>query len=104
MAAHSTSDDPSRYRPKDEWKAWPLGDPIERLHRHLVTRGEWSDEQRTRLRADVEARVRASAKEAESFGTLLDGRLASSKSIFEDVFETMPPHLDRQRQQLEAGQ
>ena len=30
-AAHSTSDDPSRYRPKEEWKAWPLGDPIVRL-------------------------------------------------------------------------
>ena len=29
--AHSTSDDPSRYRPADEWKSWPLGDPIARL-------------------------------------------------------------------------
>ncbi len=29
--AHSTSDDPSKYRPKDEGTAWPLGDPIERL-------------------------------------------------------------------------
>ena len=31
VAAHSTSDDPSRYRPAEEWKAWPLGDPIDRL-------------------------------------------------------------------------
>ncbi|MDP9464718.1 MAG: 3-methyl-2-oxobutanoate dehydrogenase (2-methylpropanoyl-transferring) subunit alpha, partial [Actinomycetota bacterium] len=29
--AHSTSDDPSKYRPVDEWKSWPLGDPIDRL-------------------------------------------------------------------------
>jgi 2-oxoisovalerate dehydrogenase E1 component alpha subunit len=28
---HSTSDDPSRYRPKDDHERWPLGDPIERL-------------------------------------------------------------------------
>ena len=28
-AAHSTSDDPSRYRPKDEAEQWPLGDPID---------------------------------------------------------------------------
>ena len=35
-SAHSTSDDPSKYRPADEWKAWPLGDPIERLRRHLI--------------------------------------------------------------------
>ena len=43
-AAHSTSDDPSRYRPADEWKSWPLGDPIERLKTHLIARGEWSED------------------------------------------------------------
>ncbi len=37
--AHSTSDDPSRYRPKDEWKAFPLGDPVKRLKQHLVNSG-----------------------------------------------------------------
>ena len=36
--AHSTSDDPSRYRPKDEWKSFPLGDPVERLKQHLPLR------------------------------------------------------------------
>src|SRR6201995_914644 len=34
--AHSTSDEPSKYRPKDEGAAWPLGDPIERLKTHLI--------------------------------------------------------------------
>src|SRR3546814_2014996 len=29
--AHSTSDDPSKYRPADDWARFPLGDPIERL-------------------------------------------------------------------------
>src|SRR4051812_27360759 len=33
---HSTSDDPARYRPADEAKFWPLGDPIERLKAHLI--------------------------------------------------------------------
>jgi 2-oxoisovalerate dehydrogenase E1 component alpha subunit len=37
---HSTSDDPSVYRPKDEAAAWPLGDPIERLKQHLIKLGE----------------------------------------------------------------
>jgi len=41
--AHSTSDDPSRYRPSDDAKAWPLGDPIERLKVHLIARGQWSE-------------------------------------------------------------
>ena len=41
--AHSSSDDPSGYRPQDEASAWPLGDPIERLREHLVGAGAWSD-------------------------------------------------------------
>jgi len=36
VEGHSTSDDPSRYRPADEPKAWPLGDPIKRLKNHLT--------------------------------------------------------------------
>ncbi len=102
-AAHSTSDDPSKYRPVDEWKAWPLGDPIERLAKHLTLNGEWSDDRQVRLREENESEVAAAAKEAESYGTLLDGRLASSKSIFEDVFKEMPRHLRRQRTQLEGS-
>ena len=35
-AAHSTSDDPARYRAKDDQEHWPLGDPIERLKQHLI--------------------------------------------------------------------
>lgn len=43
-AGHSTSDDPTRYRPDDEASQWPLGDPVERLKAHLIECGEWSDE------------------------------------------------------------
>jgi 2-oxoisovalerate dehydrogenase E1 component alpha subunit len=100
-AAHSTSDDPSRYRPADEWKSWPLGDPIDRLKNHLIGRGDWSEEQHRDLVADVEREVLAAARDAESYGTLLDGRVASAKSIFEDVYKDMPPHLQRQRRQME---
>jgi 2-oxoisovalerate dehydrogenase E1 component alpha subunit len=101
-SAHSTSDDPSRYRPKDEWKAWPLGDPIERLERHLIGTGEWSEERGAQLRIEVTGEVQAALKDAESYGTLLDGRVASAKSIFEDVFEEMPLHLRGQRQEMES--
>jgi 2-oxoisovalerate dehydrogenase E1 component alpha subunit len=51
--AHSTSDDPSIYRPKDEWSSFPLGDPIERLKQHLVNTGHWSDEQHAELEVQL---------------------------------------------------
>ncbi|MGZ4703023.1 MAG: thiamine pyrophosphate-dependent enzyme [Ilumatobacteraceae bacterium] len=100
-AAHSTSDDPSRYRPADEWKSWPLGDPIERLKNHLIVTGDWSEDKHRDLVADADREVFAASKDAESYGTLLDGRVASAKSIFEDVYKVMPPHLLRQRRQME---
>ena len=100
--AHSSSDDPSKYRPLDEAKSWPLGDPIVRLADHLTGLGEWSTEQHEGLLVEARDEVSSAAKEAESYGTLLDGKTASAKSIFEDVFKEMPQHLQRQRAQLEG--
>ena len=48
--AHSTSDDPSKYRPKDEGAAWPLGDPIERLKAHLIRMASGARSARSRCR------------------------------------------------------
>ena len=101
-AAHSTSDDPSRYRPKDEWQAWPLGDPILRLKNHLVGLGEWSEERHSALTKELEAQVTACWKEAMSYGTLTEGPALDPATMFEDVFKDMPPHLIRQRDQLKA--
>jgi 2-oxoisovalerate dehydrogenase E1 component alpha subunit len=99
-AAHSTSDDPSKYRPADDWQRFPLGDPVQRLARHLIGIGEWSEAQHEHARQELEAEVAAAQKEAERHGTLLDGHIPSAATMFEDVFETMPAHLRAQRQQL----
>ncbi len=98
--AHSTSDDPSVYRPKDEQEAWPLGDPVDRLKAHLIALGEWSDEQHEQLEADLASEVQDALKEAESYGTLLDGRSVPAETMFEDVYKDMPQHLIRQREEF----
>jgi 2-oxoisovalerate dehydrogenase E1 component alpha subunit len=100
-AAHSTADDPSKYRPADDWAHFPLGDPIARLKAHLITIGAWSEDEHRRLQAELEAEVAAAQKQAESHGTLLDGHIPSVASTFEDVFKQMPEHLRRQREQAE---
>ncbi|MCD6732034.1 MAG: 3-methyl-2-oxobutanoate dehydrogenase (2-methylpropanoyl-transferring) subunit alpha [Burkholderiaceae bacterium] len=97
--AHSTSDDPSKYRPADDWQRFPLGDPVARLERHLQGLGEWSAGQGEQLRKEIEAEVIAAQKEAERHGTLLDGRVPPADSMFEDVYAQMPAHLRRQREQ-----
>lgn len=102
VAAHSTSDDPSRYRPKEEWRAWPLGDPVARLKQHLISIGEWSEERHTALEQELEAHVMACWKEAMTYGTVTEGPTLDPLSMFEDVFHDMPPHLKRQREELRS--
>ena len=98
--AHSTSDDPSRYRPKEDYEHWPLGDPVERLKQHLIARGEWSEKQHKELHAELDAQVAAAWKEAVSFGTLNEGPRLDRDLMFEDVYKEFPEHLRRQREQL----
>jgi len=98
VGAHSTSDDPSAYRPKTESDAWPLGDPVMRLKNHLIVAGAWSDERHKQAEAEILDAVVAAQKEAESHGTLHSGGKPSTRDMFEGVYATMPPHLRRQRQ------
>ena len=99
---HSTSDDPARYRPADEARAWPLGDPVERLKQHLITLGEWSEEQHRAAQEAAVETVRAAGREAEKVGVLGVEGAHTRNSMFEDVYSEMPWHLKQQRDELGA--
>ncbi|HEX6708266.1 MAG TPA: 3-methyl-2-oxobutanoate dehydrogenase (2-methylpropanoyl-transferring) subunit alpha [Albitalea sp.] len=98
--AHSTSDDPSKYRPADDWTRFPLGDPIARLRQHLVGINAWSDEEQARVQAELETEIAAAQKEAERHGTLAEGHIPPIESMFEDVYKDMPAHLHEQLRQV----
>lgn len=97
---HSTSDDPSRYRPAEEAARWPLGDPVNRLRDHLMALGEWSEEQHKALEHELTETVRTASKEAEAFGTLAGGSRPPVGTMFEDVFKEMPWHIRAQRDEM----
>ena len=98
-APHSTSDDPSRYRPGDEHEKWPLGDPVARLKQHLIGLGEWSDAQQEEAEKEAVEKVRAAAKESEAIGTLGQSR-PSVKTMFEEVYATEDWRLVEQRREV----
>lgn len=98
-APHSTSDDPSRYRPGDEHEKWPLGDPIARLKQHLIAIGEWSDAQQEEAEKEAVEKVRAAARESEAIGTLGQSR-PSVKTMFEEVYATEDWRLVEQRREV----
>ncbi|HEX2762826.1 MAG TPA: 3-methyl-2-oxobutanoate dehydrogenase (2-methylpropanoyl-transferring) subunit alpha [Allosphingosinicella sp.] len=102
VEGHSTSDDPSVYRPQGAGAQWPLGDPIERLRAHLTGLGEWDDTRHQEQLDALDAEVRAAQKEAEKLGTLQSDPYLDIGSMFEDVFAELPWHLREQQLQARA--
>jgi 2-oxoisovalerate dehydrogenase E1 component alpha subunit len=101
--AHSTSDDPARYRPADDWAHFPLGDPIARLRQHLQGLGVWTDEEHEATKKELDDQVAAALKQAESYGSLMSGQMADAATMFDDVYEQVPDHLQRQRRAATGG-
>src|SRR3954462_1937304 len=99
---HSTSDDPSGYRPANEAKLWPPGDPIERLKAHLFAIGEWDDERHAAMTAECDAAVRAAQKESEKLGILPEQGKDGIETMFDDVYAEVPSTLAEQREQALA--
>jgi 2-oxoisovalerate dehydrogenase E1 component alpha subunit len=100
--SHSTSDDPTRYRPKDDAEKWPLGDPVERLKNHLIKIGEWSDEQHAAQEKELTELVRETDRAAQKYGTLDEGPHFPVETMFQDVFKEMPWNLRRQLREVEG--
>lgn len=66
IGAHSTSDDPSRYRSDDEVEAWKKKDPVDRLARHLRGLGAIDDAFEAALDAELTAEIAAAVDEVEA--------------------------------------
>lgn len=99
-SGHSTSDDPTKYRPADEPQHWPLGDPVARLKQHLMVEGHWDDERDRQLTSELDAAVKAAVREAEAIGTLGKSKPPLAE-MFEGVFAEPDWRLAEQRR--EAG-
>jgi 2-oxoisovalerate dehydrogenase E1 component alpha subunit len=100
--AHSTSDDPSQYRSAEESDCWPGGDPIERLKRHLIRAGQWSEEAHAELNSALEREVATTFQQAVSYGTTGNHADHPAESMFADVYAEMPPHLREQLREMRS--
>lgn len=98
-SAHSTSDDPTKYRPEDEAEHWPLGDPIARLKAHLIAIGEWSEERHAQLEVELTEAIRVAQKEAEAIGTMGKSKPPLTE-MFEGVFKEPDWRVIEQRREV----
>ncbi len=90
VSAHSTSDDPSRYRDEAVTREWQERDPIARLESYLINRGALNEGAAATLRADFAVELREALARAEAV------EAPQLESAFEDVWAQMPAHLRSQ--------
>jgi pyruvate dehydrogenase E1 component alpha subunit len=95
--AHSSSDDPSVYRDPAEPKEWERHDPLDRLRKHMMARGELTDEAEARLRDDLNEQITDALTYAERRPPK-----PPLHTMFEDVYADVPWHLEEQAAELEA--
>jgi pyruvate dehydrogenase E1 component alpha subunit/2-oxoisovalerate dehydrogenase E1 component alpha subunit len=94
MGAHSTSDDPSRYRDEGITEAWKQRDPITRFRAYLVAQGHLSDADADALTARLGIEIRETLSQVEaadpqpSLGSMFDDVFAERTWLLEEQAET----------------
>jgi pyruvate dehydrogenase E1 component alpha subunit len=94
IGPHSTSDDPKVYREESMVEDWKQKGPLRRLKTYLIEQGHWSEEQDSQLESEIKNEIQDNLRRAEKVGPpFVD-------TIFEDVFDSLPWHLEEQRDLL----
>ncbi len=97
IGAHSTSDDPTRYRSDDEVREWETRDPVSRLRAYLVARGLLDDAADAELEREFTAEFAACIERVEAAPP------PPREQLFDDVYASLPWHLSEQRRELLAS-
>ncbi len=90
MGGHSTSDDPYKYVPAEQYEEWGKKDPVDRFERFLEASGLWKKGGRDELYAEALAEMSAAAAKAQST------KAPGLETIFSDVYADVPAHLRSQ--------
>ena len=102
MEAHTTADDPTRYRTPEELEEWKRRDPIARFETFLEKEGLLDDA----FRADIDEEAKAYA--ARMREEVYDAPHGDPLELFEHVYVDPPPSYEEQkamlRREIEAGE
>ena len=95
--AHTTSDDPSKYRTKDEELEWDKTDPLVRLKRYLDKAGIWKENEE-QLIEEYKLEIDKQFTQAENFAAY------KLEDIFQYMYVDMPDILKKQKADYELFQ
>jgi TPP-dependent pyruvate/acetoin dehydrogenase alpha subunit len=85
------------YRDPAEPKDWEPSDPIKRFRSYCEAKGLWSSDEEDALHKDFDLRFTAMVKETEAVPPR-----PPLASLFDDVYESRPWHIEEQARELEA--
>ncbi len=94
IGAHSSSDDPTRYRDSREVDEWKARDPLDRLRRKLLASNQWNERRDQELRDSLLSEVNAAIGEAEKLPP------PAPETLFDDLYAVEPWNIAEQRQEL----
>jgi len=95
--AHTTSDDPSKYRTKDEELEWDKTDPLVRLKRYMDKAGIWKENEE-QLIEEYKLEIDKQFTEAENF------KAYKLEDVFQYMYVDMPDILKKQKADYELFQ
>jgi pyruvate dehydrogenase E1 component alpha subunit len=96
LGAHTTSDDPTKYRSDDEVKLWETRDPLLRLERYLIRTKHLTGEEVVRLREQSLACAQAAFEEVEKEPD------ESMEDTFRYHYSEMPEIMEAQMERRKA--
>jgi len=96
MGAHTTTDDPTRYRVASDLEAWKLKDPIERVRAYLARSGQAEPDFFAAVDAEAET---VGIKVREACRTMPD---PPTLNIFDNVYTQPNPIVEAEREQFAA--
>ncbi|MBP7464162.1 MAG: pyruvate dehydrogenase (acetyl-transferring) E1 component subunit alpha [Bacteroidales bacterium] len=93
--AHTTSDDPTKYRTKEEEEQWDCTDPLKRLKAYLETRGVYNDTLEAQLIDEYKKETDRQFIEAENYPAY------PLEDAFRFMYVDMPDDLKQQQTEHE---
>jgi pyruvate dehydrogenase E1 component alpha subunit len=98
MGAHTTSDDPSKYRTREEEEAWALKDPLKRLKGYIAANKLFDLSQEDELVADYKKKIDKEFEAAEKHPEY------PLNDVFAYMYQDLPDELKRQQHAYENYQ
>ncbi|NMB04426.1 MAG: pyruvate dehydrogenase (acetyl-transferring) E1 component subunit alpha [Tissierellia bacterium] len=96
MGAHTTSDDPTKYRTDDDVAPWKAKDPVIRLEKYLMKKGVLTEE-------DIESIGQTFEKEVmDAYKSIEHTSDTPVEEIFSYHYEEMTPQLQEQLDEYQA--